>query len=174
MLLFAYNAEFLKRHVHTCMALYGVYKLISWHHAHGVQLPKLYSWHSVHVYLCMAVSFIYIFADMIEVSLQPRDCICPSKGYTCHLKLASEISWKTNTTSATDFLYTASGRYSERRINGFQVNFTHVLGMNNLVNFTSTLLVTDINLNATDITCEGLIGGMTANDTITLCIIGML
>ena len=118
--------------------------------------------------------YIYISADMIEVSLQPRNCICPSKGYTCNVSNALEFNWKTNTTSAPDLLYTTNGRASKRRINGFLVNFTHMEGMNHLANFTSTLLVTDINLNATDITCEGLIGGMIANDTITLCIIGML
>ena len=142
----------IQRLVHTCMAVYGTVRMES----------------------CYIVHAWYIYADMIEVSLQPKTCICPSKGYTCHVSNALELNWKTSTTSTPDLLYTTSGRARERHINGFQVNFTYVLLINNLANFTSTLLVTDINLNTTNITCEAIIRGMTANDTITLCIIGML
>ena len=111
---------------------------------------------------------------MVEVSLQPKDCICPSKGYTCHANLVSEISWKTDTTDENIFFATLSGRVSEGEMGGFIVNFIYRRHLS-LANFTSTLLVTNIHLNETDITCEGRIT-VDVNDssTTTICIVGML
>ena len=67
---------------------------------------------------------VHIFTEMFEVSLQPKDCICPSKGYTCHANLASEISWKRNTMEENTFFATDTGRVGEGEMGGFRVNFT--------------------------------------------------
>ena len=111
---------------------------------------------------------------MVEVSLQPEDCICPSNGYTCHVNLALDITWITNTTEEDTFFATASGRIGKAEMGGFRVNFTfepHQM----VVNFTSTLLVTNICLNETDVTCEGRVTVDVGNSsTTTICIIGML
>ena len=111
---------------------------------------------------------------MVEVSLQPKDCICPSKGYTCHANLASEINWKTNTTDENTFFATASGRVGKGEMGGFRVNFTFEPHQT-VANFTSTLLVTNIHLNGTDVTCEGRITvDVNNSSTTTICIVGML
>ena len=117
------------------------------------------------------------YAEMVEVSLQPQDCISPSKGYACHVNLASEISWKTNTTEENTFFAIVSGRVGDGEVGGFRVNFT-IEPQQTLANFTSTLLVTNIHLNETDVTCEGKAAAAAADvnngSTTTICIIGML
>ena len=116
--------------------------------------------------------FIYS-AEMLEVSLQPKDCICPSKGYTCHVNMASEINWNTNTTEENTFFATVTGRFGEDEMGGFRVNFTFEPHQN-LANFTSTLLVTNIHLNETDVSCEGRVTTDVNNSsTTTICIVGM-
>ena len=111
---------------------------------------------------------------MFEVSLQPKDCICPSKGYTCHVNLASEISWTTNTTEENRFFATATGRVGDGEMGGFRVNFT-IEPQQTLANFTSTLVVVNIHLNRTDVTCEGRVTADVNNSsTTTICVIGML
>ena len=111
------------------------------------------------------------YAEMVEVLLQPKDCICPSKGYTCHANLASEIIWKTSTTDEDTFFATLSGR---GEMGGFRVNFTFEPHQT-LANFTSTLLITNIHLNEADVTCEGRITvDVNNSSTTTICIIGML
>ena len=111
---------------------------------------------------------------MVEVSLQPKDCICPSKGYTCHVNLASDISWTTNTTDENTFFAIVSGRVGEGEMGGFRVNFT-IDPLQTVANFTSTLLVTNIHLNGTDVTCEGRVTADVDNSsTTTICIVGML
>ena len=62
-----------------------------------------------------------------------------------------------------------SGRVGKAEMGGFRVNFTFDPNQT-LANFTSTLLVTNIHLNETDVTCEGRIAVDVNNrGTTTIC-----
>ena len=110
-----------------------------------------------------------------NVSLQPRGCICPNEGYTCHVTNATEINWITSTTTGNDLLYTSSGYESSRSESYFRVNYTHIPTVTRLLfDFTSTLFVTNFTANGTNVTCQKIVGGMaTDSDTIVICVVGM-
>ena len=113
---------------------------------------------------------------MLDISLTPRTCSCPNAKYTCEVYDATEIKWRTNTTRTSNkdiFLYTATSDTSHREYGGFQVSFTFEQRGDLVSNFRSTLEVTDLDQNETDLTCEGSRGQtMTVNTTTEICIIG--
>jgi hypothetical protein len=121
------------------------------------------------------IFFILFFRNIesLDISLQPRSCICPSEGYTCQVKLATALVWKTNSTTENDIKFNPSdGGYEYK--DGFKVNATAVQGTEEsklLFNFTSTLLVTELKANGTNVTCEKIEGMMTNSDTITICLV---
>ena len=78
----------------------------------------------------------------------PGHCICPTENYTCMVKSAINIAWRTNTTLRMDFALSASDDddelyYSEE--GGFQVTTRQEGGTDvGLSNFTSSLHVRDL------------------------------
>ena len=61
---------------------------------------------------------------------------------------------------------------ADRESDNFQVNFTSEPGQD-FDDFISTLKVLDVDVNGTDLTCEGSVGSrMTINSTIQICIVG--
>ena len=111
---------------------------------------------------------------MLDVSLSPRTCSCPNTTYTCEVNNATDIRWRTSTTGDTDiFYYTVNSDTSYRERDGFHVNFTHKQAGDLVYNFTSTLEVTDLNQNETNLTCEGSRGKDKIINTTQICIVGM-
>ena len=78
----------------------------------------------------------------------PGHCICPTENYTCMVKSAVAIAWRTNTTLRMDFALSTSDDdaelyYSEK--GGFQVTIRQEGGIDvGLSNFTSSLHVRDL------------------------------
>ena len=90
---------------------------------------------------------------MLDISLRPRTCSCPNATYTCEVNDATGINWKTNTTGDSDvFLYTVSSDTKHRNDDGFRVRFTFEEAGEFVYNFTSTLEVTDLDQNETNLT----------------------
>jgi hypothetical protein len=107
--------------------------------------------------------------EMLGISLRPRNCSCPNATYTCEVNEAVEILWKTK---ESQFQYTVLSGMPYRESDHFQVNFTSEPGQD-FDNFISTLKVLDVDVNGTDLTCEGSVGSrMSINSTIQICIIG--
>lgn len=89
------------------------------------------------------------------------------------MNFSTEINWETNNTGGSVFLYTANSGENNRCEGGFQVNYTHQSSIGSVLsNFTSTLLVTKLDVNGTDVICEGTAGMTADDDTITICIVG--
>ena len=106
---------------------------------------------------------------MLGISLRPRNCLCPNATYTCKVDEAAGILWKTR---ESEFQYTPLSGMAYRESDHFRVTFTSERGQM-FDNFTSTLEVLDVDVNGTDLTCEGSVGSrMTINITILICIIG--
>ena len=113
---------------------------------------------------------------MLDVSLSPRTCSCPNTTYTCEVNDATDIRWKTSTTGDTDmFYYDVNSDTSYREDNSFQVKFTYMYEEEDdtKFNFTSTLKVTDLDQNETNLTCEGIIGRSAISNTTQICIVGI-
>ena len=114
---------------------------------------------------------------MLEVSIQPKGCICPSQGYTCQAKKSLLLNWDPtcNTTTGDNLAFSVikhGDDIVERECGGFKVNYTSPNTDGQLPTIISTLLVTNHSVNGTDLTCEGLLEGRKSNDTIPICIIG--
>ena len=115
---------------------------------------------------------------MLEVSIQPKGCICPAEGYTCQAKDSLVLNWypTCNTTTGENLTFYSRG-YSddtivERECGSFKVNYSSQGPIEKLPTIISTLLVTNISVKGTDLTCEGILGSEKSNDTIPICIIG--
>ena len=115
---------------------------------------------------------------MSEVSIQPKRCICPSEGYTCQTKDLTLLNWYPTCNNTTDddlefdTLILGSSTVVERECGGFKVNFSAEHRRGQLPTITSTLLVTNLSVNGTNLTCEGAFLGTTINDTIPICVVG--
>ena len=114
---------------------------------------------------------------MLETLLTPTHrCICPSANYTCLVSSATEISWKTE--GEHDNLRHTQGSPSEQQfveVGGYQVTFTRGPGG---TNFSSSLHIRDLDLNGTNLTCEGFAGivdGVPQRlaNTTTVCVVGI-
>ncbi|CAI8005357.1 hypothetical protein GBAR_LOCUS4180 [Geodia barretti] len=109
--------------------------------------------------------------DNLPLLLPPQRCLCPNEDYICEVTSGVGIVWRTVTINGTglsvindeDTLYIEEG--------GFQIRFVRNLG-----NFTSVLHVSNLNLNETDITCEGIyfvqISRLRLTNTTKICIAG--
>ena len=90
----------------------------------------------------------------LEVSLTSRDCICADESYSCVVSSGIAIAWLTNTTTDREDLELSVTNdddeiYIEK--GGFQVSFRREPGGN----YYSTLHITDLSLNETELICEG-------------------
>ena len=113
----------------------------------------------------------FTFSDNLPLLLPSKRCLCPKKDYRCEVTSGVGIAWRTVTiskielsvTSDDDTLYTEEG--------GFQIRF-----LRNLSNFTSVLHVSNLNLNETDLTCEGVyfvqMSRLRLTNTTKICIAG--
>ena len=105
----------------------------------------------------------------------PKHCICPDESYTCHVSLVGELEWITD---STELEYSVFDPINENFIytDSFRVNVSIAHG-DILGNITSTLSVTDLSVNGTELTCQGVerrMGIKTAiNESIKICVIGM-
>ena len=111
--------------------------------------------------------------------MKPRHCICPDEIYTCHVSLATEIQWITNRTGDNDFEYSVTDGDNEpfQETDGFRVTFTNERATVDFDNLTSTLLITDLAVNETDLTCRGTAvlkrdNIMTIYNIIRICVVG--
>ena len=113
----------------------------------------------------------------LEVSLNPRHCICPNENYTCDVKSGIGLAWLTNTTLPDDLEHSTSRTDDEQYMEkgGFQVAFNRI----ERNEYNSTLHVRDLGLNQTVLTCEGstivnlsTLEAIMKTDNITLCVSG--
>ena len=115
--------------------------------------------------------------DGLETLLTPRDCICPSKNYTCRVNAGIEITWLTVTTTSDDDLeLSTTTAMDEVYIDnyGLQVTLRKLGGGN----YTSTLHVRDLGLNGTNLTCRGSYEEnfelVTETETLPICVEGKM
>ncbi|CAI8047791.1 hypothetical protein GBAR_LOCUS26447, partial [Geodia barretti] len=109
--------------------------------------------------------------DNLPLLLPSKRCLCPKEDYRCEVTSGVGVAWRTVTINRTglsaindeDTLYTEEG--------GFQIRF-----LRNLDNYTSVLHVSNLNLNETDITCEGVyvvqMSRLRLTNTTKICIAG--
>ena len=114
---------------------------------------------------------------MLKVSIQPKGCICPSEGYTCQTYNSTLLNWYPTCNTATGddlefdvIMYGAD--IVERECGGFKVNYSSEHHRGQLPSVTSTLLVTNLSVNGTNLTCEGTFREMISNDKIPICVVG--
>ena len=95
-----------------------------------------------------------IYVDGLETLLTPRGCICPSKNYTCEVRAGIGIVWQGETIPEDGLEHSVNTVAEERYIAdyGFQVTLRRI----GVGNYTSTLHVSDLGLNETNLTCRGL------------------
>ena len=113
----------------------------------------------------------FTFSDNLPLLLPSKRCLCPKEDYRCEVTSGVGVAWRTVTINRTelsitndeDTLYTEEG--------GFQIRFVRNLG-----NFTSVLHVSNLNLNETNITCEGIyfdqMSTLRLTNTTKICIAG--
>ena len=92
---------------------------------------------------------------MLEVILMPKERgLCPaSENYTCVVNTATEIAWHTVSTERRDLVQSLGGDSEEYvEAGGFQVTFIKNRTAKKVI---SSLHVGDLNLNGTNLTCEG-------------------
>ena len=109
--------------------------------------------------------------------MRPQSCICPSDGYTCQAYEVFQMKWLSHTfteSDVDDLLYSVlnSGSYLKKETAGFQANFTGQVISPGVANITSTLVITDLNVNGTQLTCESRGLEMIRNETLEICIVG--
>ena len=110
---------------------------------------------------------------MLKISLTPQTCSCPNTSYTCEVDDATEIRWATEYSNQI-FVYTENSLVGQslQTTDNFQVTFTRT-EEGEYHNFTSTLHVTNLDQNGTNLTCLGHKHTSTIKDTIRICIIGI-
>ena len=114
--------------------------------------------------------------DTLETLLTPIDrCVCPSANYTCLVYSATEIAWRT--VGDYEFMHTQRSSKDEIyvEVGGYQVTLTKGPGDDN---FSSFLHIRDLDLNGTNLTCEGLVAIVGSEDqklanTTTVCVVGI-
>ena len=118
------------------------------------------------------VMMLYINTEMLEVSLTPEHCICPDDGYTCVVRQGSLLEWIANTTTIVK--YTTHDGNKTDQAGSFLTDFTIKHDFSALY---STLLVTDLSVNGSNLTCKS--GTFVMNipmnmteETVTLCVVG--
>ena len=110
----------------------------------------------------------------LQILLTPRDCICPSKTYTCEVNAGIVIEWLATTTSDDDLELSVTSGTDELYIDsyGFQVTIRRLGGGT----YTSTLHVRDLGLNGTNLTCQSSylknFEAVSMRKTISICIVG--
>ena len=112
---------------------------------------------------------------MLEFSLQPDSCICPSDNYTCQADGVIQMEWKSGALDRSSdprivFSIAAINNNNDES-GGFRAHFTEepIGDTNSLI--TSTLLVTNLSVNGSNLTCEAAARDIT-RDIITICIVG--
>ena len=107
---------------------------------------------------------------MLEVSLKPEHCTCPNDGYTCVVRQGIE-EWVANTSTFVKFSLSDENGTITDSSDIFQADF-----LQNFSALYSTLFVTDLSVNESNITCQGiaLVVNMlvTSSETVEICVIG--
>ena len=85
-------------------------------------------------------------------------CICPSDNYTCLVTSATESSWET--VGEHNFKHTSSDPDIYLEGGGYQVTLTREPGNS----FSSSLHISDLGLNGTNLTCEGFVDVVDGDD----------
>ena len=115
----------------------------------------------------MSLSYI---TEMLDISLRPRNC---DSRYTCEVNDATEIHWKTNTSTDDRYQYTGHSPDNCRVTSDVQVCFVRKPAANNFYNFTSTLEVINEDLNGTDLQCIGYSLVKNVSNTVQICVKGI-
>jgi hypothetical protein len=94
---------------------------------------------------------------LLEASVKPKNCICPGESYSCEVTFAREIAWKAYENDALFAEYSLLDEDDEeiQETDYFYVTFMGSIATDDLDNYTSTLLVTNLRANGTILTCRG-------------------
>ena len=116
----------------------------------------------------------------LKVPLESNSCICPCQSYTCQKNNIIIMKWEGDSFSGDytieysllnfkDLNRTEIDKSIEDVV---QVKFTRSTIVERFANISSTLLIVDLTLNGTSLTCESVDVGMNVRTTSTVCIIG--
>ena len=113
--------------------------------------------------------------EMLEVSLRPEHCTCPNDGYTCVVKQGTELEWIANTETFVKFSLSDENGTITDSSDIFQADFFIKQDFSALY---STLFVTDLSVNESNITCQSAAVVMnmpvTSSETVEICVIGKI
>ena len=111
--------------------------------------------------------------EMLEVSLKPEHCTCPNDGYTCVVRQGIELEWVANTSTFVKFSLSDENGTITDSSDIFQADFFLKQDFSAIY---STLFVTDLSVNESSITCQGLELVMNmpviSSETVEICVIG--
>ena len=119
---------------------------------------------------------------MLEVSVKPKNCICPGESYGCEVTFATKIEWITsiydNDGLFAEYTLSDAGDEEIQETDDFYVTFMGSAATDDLDNYTSTLLVTNVLANGTILTCRGSVRyrrqnrTKVHNDSTKICLVG--
>lgn len=115
-----------------------------------------------------------------RVSVEPHRCICPSQNYTCQADNVIRMRWVSESLTSTggpiiySLLDDENERMAEQQRDGLvQVTFKQTMIVESSANISSSLFITNLTLNETNITCHvSVMVGQNCEETIPMCIIG--
>ena len=100
----------------------------------------------------------------------PKVCVCPNESYTCEVKFATLLILSID---SNEIQYGRIGEATYHEVGNFRVRLSGINTAESfLLNFTSTLSVSDLAANGSNLTCEGFANPNTTFDNITVCVIG--
>ena len=115
---------------------------------------------------------------MVDVTVEPHSCICPSQNYTCQADLVVGMEWQSDVLSEEiDYNKLSSSKNVEISRDGVRVYFTDITAGGNAFNITSYLFITDIQrVNESRFLCEAYTPaiGSRDNTSVTICVIGKM
>ena len=144
-------------------------------------IPSL-SFLNSHDFLFTCILCLSLNTALLEASVKPKNCICPGESYGCEVTFATKIDWKTS-------IYENDGLFAEytlldaddkeiQETDDFYVTFMGSIATDDLDNYTSTLLVTNVFVNGTILTCRGSAHDRredrteVRNDSTKICLVG--
>ena len=114
-----------------------------------------------------------IYTEMLEVSLKPEHCTCPNDGFTCVVRQGTELEWIANTETFVKFSLSDENGTITDSSDIFQADF---FLKQDFFALYSTLFVTDLSVNESNITCQSaaLVMNMPviSSETVEICVIG--
>ena len=111
-----------------------------------------------------------------QVSIGPKECICPSEGYVCQADFVTSLDWTSDTIVPNSLYYSTRSEIDTntdgKQVKGYKSFLTAKVLLDLVVNLTTEIFITDPLLNGTELRCEGSTIQNSDIDTLTVCITG--